>query len=138
MNEPKQVIIARTDTNPKMRKGKLAAQVSHASMKVIFDMMESKLALSTQGELIVRTLVMVKDQPLDKWVNGIFKKVVVGGTLDQITTAYQKAKTEDIPCALIEDKGLTEFGGEVTITACAIGPDDPNKIDRITGNLKLL
>lgn len=61
MKEPKQVIIIRTDTEPKMRKGKMIAQGAHASMKVFFDMMESKTALSTQGELIVRTLVMVKD-----------------------------------------------------------------------------
>lgn len=135
MNEPKQVIIARTDTNPKMRKGKLAAQVSHASMKVIFDRM---FVEQRNEELEIKSLILDIDSPLESWINGIFKKVVVGGTLAEITTAYQKAKMENIPCALIEDKGLTEFDGEATITACAIGPDDPDKIDKITGNLNLL
>lgn len=136
MKEPKQVIIIRTDTEPKMRKGKMIAQGAHASMKVIFDMME--LVAGSGGKYFYKRLPIEPNTPLEEWMNGIFKKVVVGGTLAEITTAYQKAKMENIPCALIEDKGLTEFGGEVTVTACAIGPDDPKKIDIITGNLNLL
>jgi len=52
--------------------------------------------------------------------------------------AYQEAKKQGIPCSIIEDAGLTEFGGQVTITAVAIGPDDPEKIDKITGKFSLL
>jgi PTH2 family peptidyl-tRNA hydrolase len=43
-----------------------------------------------------------------------------------------------MPCALIEDAGVTEFHGEITKTCCSIGPGDPQRIDEITGRLKLL
>lgn len=136
MKEPKQVIIIRTDTNPKMRKGKMIAQGAHASMKVIFDMMEESHFVGGVGYDL--TIGIKEDSPLDIWMSKLFKKIVVGGTKDELIEVYQKAKMKKIPCALIKDKGLTEFGGEITITACAIGPDDPDKIDKVTGHLKLL
>ena len=39
---------------------------------------------------------------------------------------------------LITDAGLTEFNGVPTKTCLALGPDYPENIDPITGNLKLL
>jgi PTH2 family peptidyl-tRNA hydrolase len=39
---------------------------------------------------------------------------------------------------LITDNGKTEFHGEPTRTCLAIGPDDAEKIDAITGRLQLL
>ena len=141
--EPKQVIIVRTDTNPKMRKGKMVAQGAHASMVPLLDQFFGNLQnrqwiIDEEKRLVKIDVELDMDSPLYIWLSTIFKKVVVGATLTELTAAYQKARLEGIPCSLIEDRGLTEFGGEVTITACAIGPDDPEKIDRITGNLKLL
>lgn len=52
--------------------------------------------------------------------------------------AYNEAKKQGIICSLIEDAGLTEFGGKVTITAVAIGPDLSEKIDPITSKFNLL
>jgi PTH2 family peptidyl-tRNA hydrolase len=48
-----------------------------------------------------------------------------------------------IPCAMVEDSGLTEFHGVVTRTCCAVGPAAPEVaapevIDIITGHPKLL
>jgi PTH2 family peptidyl-tRNA hydrolase len=40
--------------------------------------------------------------------------------------------------ALIQDAGLTEFGGVPTYTALAIGPDIDTKIDELTKDLPLL
>lgn len=140
MIEPKQVIIVRTDTEPKMRKGKMIAQGAHASMKVIFDMM-GRREMNIFGcsvELIEYKLETEKDTPIYEWINGSFVKVVLQGTLTDVVESYEAAKKAGIPCSLIEDKGLTEFGGKVTITCCAIGPDYPEKIDKITGHLKLL
>lgn len=134
ISDPKQVIIIRTDTEPKMRKGKMIAQGAHASMKVIFDMMY----VEPFRNHYERRLSVGYETPLDMWVSKIFKKVVVGATKKELVECYQNAKKAGIPCALIEDKGLTEFGGEVTITACAVGPALPEKIDPITGHLKLL
>ena len=141
--EPKQVIIIRTDTDPKMRKGKMVAQGAHASMVPLLDQFFGDLKnrqwiIDEEKKVVKIDVELDMDSPLYIWLSTIFKKVVVGGTLSEIVTAYQKAKMEGIPCSLIEDRGLTEFGGEPTITACALGPEDPSKIDKITGNLKLL
>ena len=74
-----------------------------------------------------------------KWMTGIFKKVVVSvDSLEELTNAYEAAKQAGIPCSIIEDCGLTEFGGKPTVTAIAIGPDNSDKIDEITGKFNLL
>jgi peptidyl-tRNA hydrolase, PTH2 family len=149
MEEPKQVIIMRIDTDPKMRKGKMIAQGAHASLAVVLDMMSDYDPWNDMDmyQYIHRfkpkhykekRLKIEEGTPLQKWLDIRFKKIVVGGTKAQIINSYQEAKRQNIPCALIEDAGLTEFGGEVTITCCAIGPDDPEKIDKITGNFELL
>ena len=44
----------------------------------------------------------------------------------------------NLPVSLIEDAGLTEFNGEKTITAIAIGAASSERIDKLTKNLKLL
>jgi peptidyl-tRNA hydrolase, PTH2 family len=141
--DPKQVIIIRTDTEPKMRKGKMVAQGAHAStvplLNEFFGELGNRTWIVDEERRVVRAQVELDmDSPLYIWLSTIFKKVVVGGTRTELITAYQEARKENIPCALIQDSGLTEFGGKVTLTAVAIGPDDPEKIDKITGNLKLL
>jgi len=152
MKEPKQVIIMRTDTVPKMRKGKMIAQGAHASLAVLLEAffgpheqrdwsLEIAYDHKTGEEKsrdIFETISMKEDDPIFQWINNSFVKIVVRGTLNDVVTSYQAAKKAGIPCSLIEDKGHTEFGGEVTITCCAIGPDDPDKIDKITGNFILL
>ena len=136
--ETKQVIIIRTDTEPKMRKGKMIAQGAHTPTKMLCDGYGG-IELDENGdeEYVIR-ISKKRDPYVFAWMTEIFKKIVVKGELSDLVTAFQKAKMEGITCTLIEDKGLTEFGGEVTITACAIGPDDPKKIDKITGHLELL
>ena len=132
----------RTDTDPKMRKGKMIAQGAHASLAVILDAMDPRFITSNGGgsgwgrEML--TLDLRNKGPLEEWINNSFVKVVLAGTLDDVVRSYQEAKKQGIPCSLIEDKGLTEFGGVPTITCCAIGPEDPEKINKITGHLKLL
>ncbi len=149
MEEPKQVIIIRTDTDPKMRKGKMIAQGAHASLAVVLDMMRDYDPWTDRDmyQYIHRFkpkryrekhLKIEEGTPLQQWLDIKFKKIVVGGTKKQIVEAYQEAKRQNIPCALIEDVGDTEFNGELTITACAIGPDLPEKIDTITGKFQLL
>lgn len=131
--QPKQVIVMRTDLN--MRKGKMIAQGAHASLKVILD----KMVNDYQGTYMWKRLFIEFGSPLDEWINLLFKKIAVKAPdLRTVLDVYEKAQKENIPCTLIQDAGLTEFGGENTITCCAIGPDDPEKIDKITGHLNLL
>ena len=143
MMEPKQVIIIRTDTDPKMRKGKMVAQGAHASMVPLLDsffgpLLDRKWIINEEERKVKANVELDMDSPLYIWLSTIFKKVVVGGTRAELIEAYRQARILGIPCSLIEDRGLTEFGGKITLTAVAIGPDDPDKIDKITGHLKLL
>jgi len=51
---------------------------------------------------------------------------------------YNQAKEAGLYCSLIQDAGLTEFGGVPTYTAVAVGPAKNEDVDKITGELKLL
>lgn len=140
-NAPKQVIIIRKDLN--MRKGKMVAQGAHASIAVIFNYMLPNYKNAYTGidplHFDINLPSGETGERMREWMTGIFKKIVVGAeTLNEMVEAYNEAKKAGIPCSIIEDAGLTEFGGKVTITAVAIGPDDPEKIDKITGKFSLL
>jgi PTH2 family peptidyl-tRNA hydrolase len=124
----KQVIVLRTDLN--MRKGKMAAQAAHASMKVFFDRMYS---MDTE-RFILNVTPEMKD-----WIQGRFTKIVVGvPSLEKLIQVKSEAEAVGIPCALIEDCGVTEFHGVTTATAVAVGPAEATIVDRITGDLTLL
>lgn len=135
MKEPKQVIVVRKDLN--MRKGKIAAQVAHASMKVLLDKMGR---VDSHVDGYVELLLLVeKGGPMDKWLNHRFTKVVVSvDSEEELKDIFNKAQTASIPSSFIIDAGLTEFGGVPTATCCAIGPHNAEEIDLICGHLKLL
>jgi PTH2 family peptidyl-tRNA hydrolase len=118
----KQIIVVRTDLN--MRKGKIAAQSAHASMKVLLDratVREGVLTLPLEG-------------PMAEWVTGRFTKIVLGvASEEDLVRAYEEAVARGIPAALITDAGATEFHGVPTRTAVALGPDHADKIDAVTG-----
>jgi PTH2 family peptidyl-tRNA hydrolase len=126
--EAKQVIVMRKDLN--MRKGKMVAQGAHASMKAILDW-----AIYDNGIMID----LPSDSPIENWLNGRFTKVCVSVDSEvELDEIYNKAKESGFICAMIVDAGLTEFNGVPTKTCCAIGPEWPEDIDKITGHLKLL
>ena len=132
-NEPKQVLIVRKDLN--MRKGKIAAQSAHASLKSILDLMIKDY---DDYGIETRTLT-VYDDALDQWLNGRFTKICVSVDSEQeLLDCYQQATDAGLICSLIQDAGLTEFGGVPTYTVAAIGPAFPNDVDPITSHLKLL
>jgi len=140
MMDLKQVIIIRKDLN--MRKGKMIAQGSHASEGAIFQYMVPNYLDPGPGPTRTFTITLPEGdigEEMYGWMTGMFKKIVVStDTLGELIAIYQQAKTIGLPCSIIEDKGLTEFGGEITITACAIGPCKAERIDPITKHLKLL
>ena len=123
----KQVIVVRKDLN--MRKGKIASQVAHASMKFLID--------NNQADRGDRLHVELKDTEA-QWLTGSFTKVVVGvDSQDALEDLIFRAKLKDIEVHPIVDAGKTEFDGEPTLTCAAFGPDEGFVIDEITGRLKL-
>jgi peptidyl-tRNA hydrolase, PTH2 family len=140
MSDIKQVIVIRKDLN--MRKGKMIAQGSHASMAVIFNYMTPNYLnpkTDIPGVFKIELPIGEIGYDMHEWMTGMFKKIVVGvDSLGELVHIYQAAKAVGLPCSIIEDKGLTEFDGEITITACAVGPAAADKIDEITGKLTLL
>lgn len=136
----------RKDIN--MRKGKMVAQGAHASMAVLFGMMERSenrvLKDTVRGEpwgdyYAIRTFVVPCQDPIDKWLLGSFTKITLGiDSEEELVNIYRAAKERGLPCVLITDNGKTEFKGAQTTTCCAIGPWWSNDIDKITGGLELL
>jgi PTH2 family peptidyl-tRNA hydrolase len=128
MSDVKQVIVVRKDLN--MRKGKIASQVAHASMKFLLDNNEAE-----RGDELVIKLTPVEAM----WLTGSFTKVVVSvDSEDALNDLVFKAEIEGIEVHTIIDSGRTEFGGVPTLTCAAFGPCESNVIDKITGNLKLM
>ena len=144
----KQVIVVRKDLN--MRKGKIAAQVAHASMKVLLDAMEVReetynhqmddtLTVCKRTGNITRTLICGKVSFMNQWLEGSFAKIVVScDSEDELLSLQMKATEAKIHTAKITDAGATEFDGVPTVTCLAIGPYSSEEINKITGNLKLL
>lgn len=175
----KQVIVVRTNLN--MRKGKMCAQVAHASMKVFFDRisMEGTYEWSPgtmSGKDVLTNAYNDFTDQMSEWMEGSFTKIVVGCNSEQeLFDLQKKANEANIVNALILDNGNTEFKevcdncigtgkirtfssvekynnkeincgkcngtGKVnkpTYTCLAIGPDEAEKIDKITGELKLI
>lgn len=122
-----------------MRKGKIAAQCAHASMKVLLDLMGHVTAPRGRGDLYIRSLWIDYGSALDKWIIGCFAKICVYVESEEDLLALEaQAKEADIPHAMIVDSGRTEFHGVPTKTVLAIGPAWVDEIDKITGHLPLL
>ncbi|HRZ18563.1 MAG TPA: peptidyl-tRNA hydrolase [Methanofastidiosum sp.] len=109
----KQVIVMRTDLN--MRKGKMIAQGAHASMKVFFDRMSKGKhpLISPFSQKILYPYTILMNEESSEWVEGLFTKIVVGcNSLEELLEIQDKAKVHEIPYAVIEDSGKTEFKQE--------------------------
>ena len=134
--ETKQVIVVRKDL--KMRTGKIGAQAAHASFKVLMAEM-----LITNSEHYPGYKEMTFTYPIDgawnNWIEGLYKKICVSVNSEQeLIDIFQRAQDQKLPCAMVEDHGLTEFKGVHTKTCCAIGPAEDAIINAITGHLPLL
>lgn len=128
----KQVIILRNDLN--MRKGKMIAQGAHASLKAVLD-------TGTVREVDGRRCLVIPldDDRVGPWVEGKFAKIAVRADSEaELLALHEAAQAAGAVSALIQDAGLTEFGGVPTYTALAIGPGRKEALDPLTGNLKLL
>ncbi len=113
----KQVIVVRKDL--KISCGKMAVQVAHASLEA------AELVKNRNPELY------------KEWKGEGAKKVVLSVESEgELFDVYRRAQELGIPSVLVRDAGLTEVPPG-TPTAVGIGPDREERIDRITGRLRL-
>ncbi|MGC8652357.1 MAG: peptidyl-tRNA hydrolase Pth2 [Candidatus Micrarchaeia archaeon] len=116
--EIKQVIIVRTDIE--MGRGKLAAQVAHASLMSYFEAERSDNSVAKE------------------WLATGEKKIVLKVSDEgALVKLYNAFKFKNVPCALVSDAGLTELPPG-TKTALGVGPWRASEIDQFTSVLKLL
>jgi len=135
-DKTKQVIVVRKDL--KMRKGKIAAQVSHSSMKVFFDRIE-EIYPDAKMHKPYKMLIGDITPEMKEWIEGIFTKVVVGcDSKEELYALKKEAERVNCPVSLVIDNGLTVVNGVKTPTCIAVGPADSKLVDEITGHLKLL
>jgi peptidyl-tRNA hydrolase, PTH2 family len=114
-----------------MRRGKEIAQGSHASMSFLINRMRKLSGSATDVELSLRPAELV-------WITqGMAKVCLKVNSEEELLACHSKAIESGLEAHLIRDSGRTEFNGVPTLTACAIGPDEPDRIDAITGDLKL-
>ena len=98
--------------------GKLAAQTAHAAVEAALISYKKKRRI------------------LKKWRAEGAKKVVVKAKEQEMLELEEKAREKGMVTAIIRDAGLTELQPG-TLTAIAIGPDEEEKVDEITGHLPL-
>lgn len=147
MSNYKQVLVVRQkypDANgelKKTRKGKELSQAAHASVAATLVekfLLDSSFAKTADLEKAAYMAVPLTE-PLKAWLWGLFKKIAIGvDTEEELLDLKRQADEAGLVNVLIEDSGLTEFHGVKTKTVLAIGPDTSEKIDKITGHLKLL
>lgn len=118
----KQVIVMRNDLN--MRKGKMIAQGAHAAIDaLLFGSGDSPSEI---------------EERCQKWLEtGMTKICVRCNSEEELMDIRDKAKAFGLAVGLIRDAGHTEFN-EPTYTCLAIGPNEAEEIDKITGTLELL
>jgi len=111
----KQVILVRQDL--KMDKGKCAVQCAHAAVDGIL--------LSSKKEIRL-------------WKEDGMKKVVLKvKDVRELMKYKREAQKRGLVTAVIKDAARTFFK-RPTVTCVSIGPDDENKIDSVTKDLKML
>lgn len=123
----KQVLVMRHDL--KVRRGKQIAQGAHAAMSFICRRLQER------GSVALGDFTDTQRA----WLTGSFAKVCCRvNSEEELIQIYDKAVAAGLEVHLITDSGRTEFHGQPTRTCLAIGPDEADKIDQITGHLPLL
>lgn len=111
----KQVILVNEALS--LPRGKLAAQVAHASIA-------SFLSSNASAQ--------------KEWLQcGMPKVVLATASEEELLDCYQEAKDAGLPAQMIKDAGRTVVASG-TLTCIGIGPATAAEIDKITSTLKLV
>lgn len=144
----KQIIIVRKDLN--MSVGKLAAQVSHASIAFLTNQMRKNVELPDKCDFkddgsqykncgYLKCSAFVTEECYEKWINGSFTKCVLQAKnknqlLKAKTMAEELGMKEGKDFFLIRDNCYTELTPEEdsrTLTCIGFSPMDEEIIDKI-------
>ena len=127
----------RKDLN--MRKGKMIAQGSHASMAFLTKGMYWA-SVNDGFEFSTETIYDWREvEEINHWLNNSFRKICVYvNSEEELRELHQKALDNGLISHMITDNGATEFNGVPTMTCCAIGPHWDSKFEGITDHLPLL
>lgn len=125
-----------------MRKGKIAAQASHASVEAVLraivkENRMAELKVDPEGYSFLDA-PEGQESPLTDWFQyGMAKICVYVDSEEALLELDKKAREAGVVTALIQDAGLTEFHGEPTYTALAFEPLEAERADELTGGLPL-
>ena len=112
----KLAVVVRTDLG--MGRGKIAAQVAHAAVAAV--------------------LASLGGADLAAWLGDGQPKVVLKvSTAAQLEDVVRRAGVAGLPVELIHDAGRTQVAPG-TLTCCAVGPADGDRVDAATAGLSLL
>jgi peptidyl-tRNA hydrolase, PTH2 family len=112
----KLALVVRTDLD--MGRGKIAAQTAHAAVAA---------TLATLGGAVCYS-----------WLDAGQPKVVLKVTgAAQLDDVIKRARAAGLPVQVVRDSGRTQVQPG-TLTCCAIGPAQADRIDTVTAELPLL
>jgi PTH2 family peptidyl-tRNA hydrolase len=112
----KMTVVVRADLD--MGRGKIAAQAAHAAVAVV--------------------LANLGTDDLAGWLREGQPKVVLKVTSDgQLREVIRQAQAAGLPVEPVNDAGRTQVSPG-TLTCCAVGPAEGERIDAITAGLPLL
>jgi PTH2 family peptidyl-tRNA hydrolase len=132
----KQVIVMRKDLN--MRKGKMIAQGSHASMSFLTKRLNISQTIDSEGDPCFFACIAFTEE-INHWLRNSFRKICVYvNSEEELEAVHQKALDNGLISHMLTDNGATEFNGVKTKTCCAIGPASDHKFKNVTDHLPLL
>jgi len=132
----KQIIVMRNDLN--MRKGKMIVQGAHAAMMFLIPTRAKYTPPREKSKEKFNSLER-QGRCIEEWVKTGMKKVCVQVNSEaELFALDEKAKSAGIISYIVTDAGHTEFHGQPTNTCLALGPDEDENLDKLTGELKLL
>lgn len=147
----KQIIIARKDLN--MSAGKLAAQVSHASMAFLTEQLKDKVLCyrhDGENEYVYIEPLQIEIGVFENWIKGTFTKVLLEAKnknrlLKAVELANGLGFTEGRDYFLIKDNCYTELEPEEfdengvgrTLTCIGFRPMESEVIDKIGKKFQL-
>jgi peptidyl-tRNA hydrolase, PTH2 family len=111
----KLALVVRTDL--RMGRGKIAAQVAHAAVTAVLESRDADVAAwLSQGQPTVVLKVVTSEELLD---------------------LARQGRADGLIAEVVHDAGRTQVEPG-TVTCCAIGPADNERVDRVTAGLPLL